>query len=243
MIRSRGRTVAVVAAVVSVAVVGGFIAPGTAALDGAGAEQAVEEGSSFVVALDADGDATVTLVLTYDLTDADDEAAFEELRERPENVTARFDDRMTRIAERTATETEREMGVSDVRAEVESTDGTGVVRLSATWANLAAVDGDRLVVTEPFESAFRPDRPFVLVAPDGYALADTTVEADATTRTDGTSAGIVEWSPGTDLSGFSATFAPAETGGVTDSSLPTPLAPTLALLAAGLLGYAGWRRT
>ncbi|WP_123619821.1 hypothetical protein [Halorubrum sp. CSM-61] len=243
MIRSRGRIVTVAAAVASVAVIGAFLAPGVAALDGPETEPAVEEGSSFVVALDADGDATVALVLTYDLADADDEAAFEELRERPENVTARFDDRMTRIAERTATQTGREMSVSDVRTEVESTDGTGVVRLSASWSNLAAVDGDRLVVSEPFESAFRPDRPFVLVAPDGYALADATVEADATASPDETGAASAEWSPGTDLSGFSATLAPAESGGVTDGSLPTPLAPTLALLAVGLLGYAGWRRT
>jgi hypothetical protein len=243
VIRSRGRIVAVTAAVVSIAVMGTFLAPGVAALDGPGTEPAAEEGSSFVVALDADGDATATLVLTYDLADDADEAAFEELRERPENATARFDDRMTRIAERTATETGREMSVSDVRTEVESTDGTGVVRLSATWANLAAVDGDRLVVSEPFESAFRPDRPFVLVAPDGYTLANTTVEADATTETDGTGTVSAEWRPGTDLSGFSATLKPAETGGATGDSLPTPLASTLTLLVAGLLGYAGWRRT
>ncbi|RLM76347.1 hypothetical protein [Halorubrum sp. Atlit-26R] len=239
MIRTRGRVVALAVAVASIAVIGAFLAPGVAALDGPGAEPAVEEGSSFVVALDADGDATVSLVLTYDLTD--DEAAFEELRERPENVTARFGDRMTRIAERTGAETEREMSVSDARADFESTNGTGVVRLSATWTNLAAVDGDRLVVSEPFESAFRPDRPFVLVAPDGYALADTTVEADATAPATETGAATAEWAAGTDLSGFSATLAPAE-GGVTGGSLPTPLAPTLALLVAGLLGYAGWRR-
>lgn len=243
MIRSRGRTVAVAAAVATLAVIAAFLAPSVAAIDGPGTEPAVEKGSSFVVALDADGDATVTLVLTYDLADDADEAAFEELRERPENLTARFDDRMTRIAERTATETGREIRVSDVRTEVESADGTGVVRLSASWANLAAVDGDRLVVSEPFESAFRPDRPFVLVAPDGYELADATVEADATTPTDGGGVAIAEWSPGTDLSGFSATLAPAESGGVTGESLPTPLASTLALLVAGLLAYAGWRRT
>ncbi|WP_424014046.1 DUF7345 domain-containing protein [Halorubrum xinjiangense] len=241
MIRSRGRVVALAAAVASVAVIGAFLAPGVAALDGPGTEPAVEEGSSFVVALDADGDATVTLVLTYDLADADDEAAFEELRERPENVTARFGDRLTRIAERTATETDREMRVADARTEFESTNETGAVRISATWTNLAAVDGDRLVVSEPFASAFRPDRPFVLVAPDGYALADATVEADATTPASETGAASAEWRPGTDLSGFSVTLAPAE-GGVTDGSLPTPLAPTLALLVAGLLGYAGWRR-
>ncbi|GAA0548377.1 hypothetical protein ABNG02_07010 [Halorubrum ejinorense] len=239
MIRSRGLT----AAVAALAVIAVLLAPGVAAIDGPGAKPALEEGSSFVVAPDADGDATVALVLAYDLADDADEAAFEELREQPENVTARFDDRMTRIAERTATQTGREMGVSDARVEVESTNGTGVVRLSVTWTNLAAVDGDRLVVSEPFESAFRPDRPFVLVAPDGYALADATVEADATTSADEGGAASAEWDPGTDLSGFSATLAPPEAGGVTDGSLPTPLAPTLALLAVGLLTYAGWRRT
>ncbi|WP_435094514.1 DUF7345 domain-containing protein [Halorubrum sp. N11] len=240
--RSRSRVVATVAAVAAFALVGVLLAPGAAALDGPGAEPAAEEGSAFVVALEPDGDATVSLVLTYDLADADDEAAFEDLRERPENVTARFDDRIARIADRTATQVDREMSVSDVRTEIESGDGTGVVRLSATWTNLAVVDGDRLVVSEPFASEFRPDRPFVLVAPDGYALADTTVEADATTASDGSDASTAEWAAGTDLSGFSAAFAPSDAAGVTDGSLPTPLVPTLALLVAGLLGYAGWRR-
>jgi len=93
-------------------------APGAvAAADGPATttDAAPEESSAFVVELDADGDATVTLVLTYDLADGDDEAAFEALRDRPEEVTARFDDRMSRIADRTAAETDREMSVSDVR--------------------------------------------------------------------------------------------------------------------------------
>ena len=242
MTGSRSRVVTVVTAVATAALIGALLAPGAAALDGPGAEPAAEEGSAFVVALESDGDATVTLVLTYDLADADDEAAFEDLRERPENVMGPFGDRMTRIAERTATQTGREMAVSDVRAEIESEDGTGVVRLSAAWTNLAAVDGDRLAVSEPFASEFRPDRPFVIVAPDGYALADATVEADSTTAPDGSNAATAEWTAGTDLSGFSAAFAPSDDAGATDDSVPTPLVPTLALLVAGLLGYAGWRR-
>jgi hypothetical protein len=239
VIRTRSR---IAVAVAAVALIGTLLAPGVAALDDPGAEPAIEEGSAFVVALESDGDATVTLVLTYDLDDASDEAAFENLREHPENVTAQFGDRMSRIVERTATQVDREMTVSDVRTEVESANGTGVVRLSATWTNLAAVDGDRLVVSEPFASEFRPDRPFVLVAPDGYALADATVDADATTAPDGSDAAAAEWTAGTDLSGFSAAFAPSDAVGVTDGSLPTPLAPTLALLTAGLLAYAGLRR-
>jgi hypothetical protein len=236
---SRSRTAVAVAAL---ALIGTLLAPGVAALDGPGAEPAAEEGSALVVALEPDGDATVTLVLTYDLDDADDEAAFEDLRERPENVTARFGDRMSRIAERTATQTDREMSVSDVRTEIESGNGTGVIRLSATWANLAVVDGERLSVSEPFASEFRPDRPFVLVAPDGYALADATVDTDVTTTSDGSDAATAEWAAGTDLSGFSVAFAPSDAINATDGSLPTPLAPTLALLAVGLLAYAGWRR-
>ena len=240
--RSPDRVLVIAAAVTAAAVLGALIAPGVAAADGPGTEPAMETGSSFVVTLDADGDATVALVLTYDLDDDADEAAFEELRQRPENVTDQFGARMTRIADRTAAETGREMRVSDVRTDVTSTNGTGVVRLSATWTDLAAVDGDRLTVSEPFASAFQPDRPFVIVSPDGYAPADATVEAVATTPADGTSAASAEWEAGTDLSGFSATLAPAEAGGVTDTSLPTPLALTLAMLVAGLLGYAVWRR-
>jgi hypothetical protein len=240
--RSRSRVVTAVAAVATVAVICALLAPGAAALDGPGAEPAVEEGSAFVVALDADGDATVSLVLTYNLSDAADEAAFDDLRERPENVTSRFDDDLSRLADRTATETGREMGVSAVRTEFESANGTGVVRLSATWQNLAAVEGDRLVVSEPFASEFRPDRPFVLVAPDGYGLADATVEANATSAADGGDAATAKWAAGTDLSGFSAAFAPSDAAGVTDESLPTPLVQTLALLVAALLGYVGWRR-
>lgn len=229
-------------AVAAIALIGTLLAPGAAALTDPGTEPAVEEGSSFVVAFDADGNATVTLVLTYDLADDADEAAFRDLRERPETVTSRFGDRLSRIVERTAAETGREMAVSDVRTTVKSTDGTGVFRLSATWTNLAATDGDRLVVSEPFASEFQPDRPFVLVAPDGYEVADTTVDADASRSPDSGDPAVVEWTAGTDLSGFSATLAPSDSAGVTDGSLPTPLIPTLALLAVGLLGYAGWRR-
>jgi len=222
-----------------------LVAPGAvAAADGPATTDAVaEEGSAFVVELDADGDATVTLVLSYDLADGDDEAAFEALRERPENVTANFGDRMSGIADRTAAETDREMTVSDARADVESADGTGVVRLSASWTNLAAVEGDRLVVSEPFASEFRPDRQFVVVAPDGYALADATVPADSTTAADDAGSATATWTAGTDLSGFSATLVPGDAAdAATDGSLPTPLAPTLALVAGGLLAYVGWRR-
>nr|WP_305882828.1 hypothetical protein [Halobellus rarus] len=213
---------------------------GTAVVPAAvGAQDAVaEDRSAFVVELENDGDATVSLSLTYDLEDESDQAAFDRLRGETGNVTERFDERLSRVANRTASEIGREMSVSDADAEVTTADGVGVVTLSASWSNLAIVDGDRLVVEEPFASGFRPDRPFVLVAPDGYALADTAIPADST------EGAVAEWGVGTDLTGFSATLAPSEAvgGATTSGSLPTPLASVLATGLVALLGYAGWRR-
>lgn len=231
-------------AVATIALFGTLFAPAAALDDGAATEPAIEGGSAFVVELDPDGDATVALVLTYELADADDETAFERLRENSGNVTTRFEERLSRIADRTAATTGREMTVSNATMDASTTDGTGVVRIAASWTGLAAVDGDRLVVSEPFAGEFRPDRPFVLVAPDGYAIADASVDPNATTPAGEAGPATAEWAAGTDLSGFSATIAPTDAAeGTTDGSLPTPLAPTLALVAAGLLAYAGWRRT
>lgn len=246
----RGRSVAAIAVLTLLAVAGAGgamgVAEATPAADrpSAAADGSVtlsEDGSlvapnrsAFVIAVDADGDATVTLRLTYDLTDADEEAAFERIDDDTANATARFHERLSAVAVRTADATGREMRVSDSGASVSTTDGVGTIQLTASWTNLAAVDGERLTVAEPFASEFRPDRAFVLLAPDGYALANASVPAAATTD-----AGAV-WESGADLTGFSATLAPDD--GSTDDSLPTPLAPTLALIAVGALGYAGWRR-
>lgn len=235
-------------AAVTVALFGTLFAPAVAVADASDATEptvpTVQEGSAFVVELEPDGDATVTLALAYDRSDGDEEAAFERVRDRSENVTARYAERLSRIADRTSTATGREMAVSRAEMNVSATGDVGVIRLSASWTNLAAVDGDRLLVSEPFASEFRPDRPFVLVAPEGYAIGDTSVDPDATTPVAETTPATAEWTAGTDLSGFSATLAPSDaTGSVTDGSLPTPLVPTLALVSVGLLAYAGWRRT
>lgn len=192
--------------------------------------------SAFVVDLEADGDATVTLRLAYDLANEGDAAAFDRLRGDTANVTAAFERRLAGVANRTASETGREMTVGDAEASVTTEGDRGVVALSASWTNLAAVEGDALVVREPFASGFETDRRFVLRAPEGGAVVETSVEPDE--RGDGR----VAWASGTDLSGFAATVDPGA-GGVTDGALPTPLAPTLAAALAGVLAYGGWRRT
>jgi len=188
---------------------------------------------AFVVDLQPDGDATVSLVVTYDLTDDGDQQAFEQLRADPSNLTGNFEQRLSQIAARTATDTGREMSISDASATVETRDGVGVIRVDAEWSNLASVSGDELTLTEPFASEFQPDRLFVVTAPDGYQLTDSSHEP--ANQTDGST----QWASGADLSGFSTTFAAS---GVSSESLPTPLSTLLALGLVSALGYAGHHR-
>lgn len=199
---------------------------------GAAAQDAPEE--AFVVELEESGDATATLIVTYDLDDDDESTTFEQLQER--ELAAQYEDRLRQIANRTAAETGREMRVTEPRATVETVDDVGVVRLSVRWEGLAAVDGDRLIVDEPFASGFKPDRPLVLVAPDGYAVGETTVPPTDTAD------GVARWPAGESLSGFQATFGPGDGSGDSGLSTPTPLVPTLGLLTAAALGYATRRR-
>ncbi len=191
----------------------------------------VDEDSAFIVALEDNGDATVTLRLEYDLTETDAAAAFEQLEVNTADRTTQYRDRLASVAEQTAAETGREMTITDADMTTRIDGNTGIVTISATWSNLAAVDDEgQLVVTEPFASGFAPDQRFVIVAPDGGAIVETSVSPD-TRSTD-----RFTWEAGTDLSGFSATVDPD--GGTS----PTPLLPALATAIAGVLVYGGWRR-
>lgn len=183
---------------------------GSAASAGETAPASVDaptERAAFVVELSADGSATVTTVYTYDLATDDDRAAFRSLNNDDgalANVTARYASRMEGVAATAETESGREMSISDPVAELRTVDDgdTGLVALSVTWEGLAAVEGDQLVVGEPFASGFEPDRQFLLVAPDGYRLADASPAPTATGD------GRAEWAAGTDLTGFAATVEP-----------------------------------
>jgi len=212
----------------------------------------------FVVALQGDGSADVTVTYTFDLSDDARRAAFEELRTN-ETAAQSFEDRFRRqlgaVVRDTANATGREMSVTDVDIAFETDGETGIVRLTATWEGLAATDGDRLTVAEPFASGFEPERTFVVDVPEGYAVDGATPEPDE--RTDGR----LVWTAGSDLSGFEVTASPADgnddgpagggdsdvaAGGGSDGSdgdsTPGesgpgfgPVVATLAVLAAALL--------
>lgn len=171
----------------------------------AGATQETSQ-ESFAVDLATDGSATVTVTTTFDLTDDNESDAFAELRDDDaarERFRTRFRDRMAGVAGDAENATGREMSVTDASIAFRTEGDTGVVEQSVTWTGLAAVDGDGLVVTEPFASGFEPDRQFRVVAPDGYDLA-------ASPAPDATGDGSATWNAGTSLDGFEATASPAE---------------------------------
>ncbi|MFB6292729.1 MAG: hypothetical protein ABEH60_00520 [Halonotius sp.] len=179
-----------------------------------------QQGSAFVVDLQSDGNATVTLVVPYDLTSDAERQAFEELRADPTAITAPFEQRLSRIAARTATDTDREMRVGDAHADFETSGGQGIIRVSVDWIGLGNVSGNGVTLSEPFASGYQPNRPFVVHPPSGYTLTETSHEPAAST------ADAVRWASGASLAGFSTTFTGSNAGTVSDT-LPTPLPTAL----------------
>lgn len=176
---------------------------------GAGAvtdDAATADEPSLHVDLSEDGDATVSLVAVYDFADEDERDAFETLEADEDARSAlldRFAERMGATAENANEDVAREMTVAAESVAVRTTDDRGVVVLSVTWQNLAAVDDDRLTVTEPFASGYEADRPVILTAPSGATI-------DATPAPDDRDDGRATWDAGTEFDGFEATVSLAD---------------------------------
>ena len=200
----KGTTVRTVGVLLCLAVAASLLTAPAAAQTG-------EEG--VLVELEPNGDADVSVTFTYDLDGESERAAFEELRE---NETARaalaerFGGRMAAVAEDASAATGREMSVVDPTAELRRDGDVGTVELSVAWSNLAAVDGDRLTVTEPFASGFDPDRTFTVAVPEGYGIASS---GPSPSEGDGSSA---TWDAETSLDGLELVVEPTGDDGGTD---------------------------
>ena len=230
-----GRTRRLALVAVAVVVLLGAIA-GPAAGTQTAAEGSANGATALVVDLAEDGDATVTLRLTFDLDRDEERRALDRLRENRTTIAAAFEEQMRAIAERTAAETGREMSVASADVAVTTEGSTGVVELSVAWTGLAAVEGDRLVVSQPFADGFEPPGRFEVRAPEGYVLAETTPSAASTTETGAT------WAAGSSLDGFEAAFVPAD---ATSTSLPgfgAPAALVAVALVAGTSALVARRR-
>lgn len=171
----------------------------------------------FLVELDGEGNADVSVTSTYDLETDSERAAFEELRTNEtaqEERLTKFRNRMEMVAADAGNTTGRDMTVDDASIDFSTANGgdTGVVMLSVTWNGLAALEGDRLVVTEPFASGFEPDRPFTVRWPDGYDRGDTVPTPATSTETSAT------WDAGTEFESFSLTVTGSSTSPESDSA-------------------------
>lgn len=202
-----------------------------AALSGIGAANALE-GDELIVEIDSDGDATVSLVQTFDLTTAEEREAFDDLaadEEAREALADRFERRMANVAANAGESSNREINVGGATVEAETVaDGSvGVVTLSVPWTGLAQVDGAQLVVTAPFASGMAVDRPLTLVAPDGYTIEATPAPDERNERR-------ATWEAGADLDGFEATMSAEDT---TTHDQPG-FGPVAAVLAVASLAIA-----
>lgn len=189
--------------VVTLVLVVGMVTP----VAGATRQETVERGVG--VQFHEDGSARMAVTVTFDLDDANESDAFEQLRTDEttrEQFRRAFLRGMQVVANDTEATTGREMRVHNATLDVRTVGDTGVVEQSVTWEGLAAVEDESLTVTEPFASGFAPDRPFRLVAPDGYTVASATPGPDEERD------GRLTWDAGTSLDGFTVTLeAPPET--------------------------------
>lgn len=173
---------------------------------------------SFEVVLAEDGSAVVSITVVYEFETADDRDAFTGLENDAsarEDIRNRFEKRIASVADASATETGREMSVSDSSADVYTVDGAdvGVVEFSVAWDGFAAVEDDQLVVTEPFASGFDANRKVTVVAPEGYRLVDAEPSAAEVAY------GEATWAAETSLEGFDATFEESD-GGIASVAQP-----------------------
>ena len=143
----------------------------------AGTAVAVDEpaGDRLVVELDTDGDAETVYVETFDLTDDEQQAVFEDARtddELRETAAAQFRASFQAVSDEANRGIDREIRVGEVTVETATEGDTGIVAYRFHWENLARVDGPRIVLSEPFSTFDSLDRELLVLAPEGGELTE-----------------------------------------------------------------------
>lgn len=112
----------------------------------------------------------------------DFEAFADEFNTEETTLYENFVERATALTESGADATGREMSAEafDRRAFVSDFGNQGVVEMSFRWEGFAAVDGDRVVISDVFEGGFyiASDQRLVFVAGDGLAFDEVRPEPD-----------------------------------------------------------------
>lgn len=184
----------------------------TATTSSSGDVTAHDTEEAVIVSLDDDGDARLTITVTFDLTDAEEQTAYEEFQtaeNRQQQLLTQYERRVTNVASEMANRTGREMRVTEPQIDSHTSDSgdVGVVELSVTWQGLAATDGDRLRLTAPFDSGFAPDRQLIVDTPEGSQVTGASPEPAVT-------GDRLVWERDQSLDGFE--LAVESSGGTTD---------------------------
>jgi len=214
------------------------------AFSGIAAAQTAADGQ-FVIELDGDGDGDAVFIEEFDLANADDRELFEAAAESTERRTLaaeQFRQEMQLISEEASGDIDRDLRVGEVTIEMTVDGETGIVAYGFRWENLARVDGDRVVLSEPFSAYERLDRELVVYAPEGYEFTSASPDPD---RHDGN---VVAWAGLTDFGDAFEVVATPEAGaglepieyaaspGDTYGGAPVALAVSALLLASLLAG-------
>jgi hypothetical protein len=208
----------------------------------------------FIVELEPNGDANVVFTDEFDLTDAEDRAVFEDARSNAELRAAaarQFREEMQFVSEEASADLDRELRVGEVTVETAVDGETGIVAYQFRWENLASVEGDRLVLSEPFSTYDSLDRELVVIAPEGEELTSVSPQPERLGKEAATWPGLTEFGDRfevvatgpngsadagttTDLDPVSHSPATADTYG----GAPVALGVAVLLLASLLVGRA-----
>jgi len=147
-----------------------------------GSQELTSQNTTFHVRLYANGDAQWRVIETFNLTDANDTRAFEQLGERfvagnsEENLLPAF----RAASDGASTATGRDMALTNVSRDYEVEDGQGRLVLSFNWTHFAAVSDGRLSLQDSF---YMPDgtwlnelnegQSLVISPPPGYVLTNS----------------------------------------------------------------------
>jgi len=195
------------------------------------------ESNTIVIELNSTGDARWQVSWTYSLPEDGDIEEFRELATEFEQGRAeqlKTLSTVRNVSRQLNAELDRRIRVRDVERTgvTNATDSVGRLRLSFTWENFAAVDGDRLLIGDTLSTdeglwldGLAADQQLVIRVPTGYGVFDASVDVQD---------GALRWEgPLTfDESSLQATFV-GNNG--TDTPTPGPSGNS-SLLGLGIAG-------
>lgn len=189
-------------------------------------------GSSFTVHLAENGDATVVVQDTYDLTNESQRQEFEALKgdeSRQQERREAFAGRLSRGADLARNATGRDVRAGEVTVNLTETDDEGVFRLEGSWTAIAAVNTEHqiLELRQPFQSGFGVNRSLVVVGPEGYTRAGSNPAPSRALKRS------AYWDHETDFSEFVVRFE-GPTDSPTDAATDGQTATVAPVTGAGL---------